>query len=124
MPWEEAPLSPSAAEVPAAGAGTAAHPAAHPCPETPGAGRRDSRAPHSAPAALSALRTDLETGEDVLRGGRGRDTSTHPRDEGWEGWMDRLADEGAAIHLSERAPGASVPSPLNRTKSSCLLELV
>lgn len=61
---------------------------------------------------LSALRTNLEAQEDVFAE-RGRDTSTHPRDDGWEGWTDRLVDEGAAIHLSEGKASASVPSPLS-----------
>lgn len=38
--------------------------------------------------------------------------------------MDGQADEGDTTQLSEREPYVLIPSPLNRIKSPCLLELV
>lgn len=55
----------------------------------------------------------------AFAGGRGRDTSTSPRDEG--GGRDGRTD---CYSLPELEPSASAPSPLNGIKSSCLAELL
>lgn len=60
---------------------------------------------------MPALRTNIEAEEDVLVGGRGRDTSTHPGDEGWEGWMDGQTG-GRKGRYSPLRAGAQPFSPI------------